>query len=94
MEHVLDRLQQVFTVVDINVEFSFNRVVNQNASFNIEFVVFTVPMGLESDRYSIPPVGVNMSQTITTNSDNALSEYVGLLVQMNMVLSRVVETHS
>jgi len=92
-EHILDGLQQVFTVVDVDVEFSLNRVVNQNASFNIKLVVFTVPMGLESDRYSIPPVGVDVPQTISTHSDDALCEKMRLLVQMNVVRKWVVESH-
>jgi len=34
---------------------------HQNASFDIEFVVFTIPVSLKSYWYSVPSVGVNVS---------------------------------
>ena len=48
MKHILNGLEQVLAVVNVDVELSFNRVVNQDTCFNIELVVFTVPVGLES----------------------------------------------
>lgn len=80
MKHILNGLEQVLAVVNVDVELSFNRVVNQDTCFNIELVVFTVPVGLESYWHAIPSVGVNVSQTITTNSDDTLGEHMRLLV--------------
>ena len=94
MEHILYGLEQVLAVVDVDAELSFYRVMHQDASFNIELVVLTVPVGLESNRHTIPSVGVDVSQTIATHSDHTLCEHMRFLVEVDVVLARVVESHS
>jgi hypothetical protein len=94
MKHILYGLEQVLAVVDVDAELSFDRVMYQDASFNIELVVLTVPVGLESNRHAIPSVGVDVSQTIATHSDHTLCEHMRFLVEVDVVLARVVESHS
>ena len=81
----------MFTIVDINVEFSLNRVMHLHAGANVHLAYFSVPVSLESDWYSFPSVRINMSESITTNSDNSLSQNIRLLTQMHMMFSRIVK---
>ena len=61
MEYILNTLQQYLPIIDINIEFSFNGIMDQNTSSNIDIIIFTVPMGFESYRDTIPSLGVQMS---------------------------------
>jgi hypothetical protein len=65
--------------------------VDKNASLDVKFVIFIVPVSLESNGYSLPSVRVGLSKSITAKSDNALSKHMGLLVEVHVVLARVVE---
>lgn len=91
MENVLDRLQEIFSVIDVNIEFSFNRVMNQNTSFDIHIVVFVIPVSLECNGHSVPSIGVDVSKSVTYYVDYAPSENMRFLVQVNVVLVWIVE---
>ena len=94
MEHILNRLKQVLSVVNLDIEFVFDSIVHKNASLDAEVVVLIIPVSLERDRDSIPTVWIDVSQTVTANLDDALGHHVRLLIQMDMVLVWVVErTH-
>ena len=91
MENVLDRLQEIFSVIDVNIEFSFNRVMNQNTSFDIHIVVLVIPVSLECNGHSVPSIRVDMSKSVTYYVDYAPSENMRLLVQVNVVLVWIVK---
>ena len=92
VEHILDGLQHHLPVVDVDVELALNGVVHEDAGSEAVFVVFIVPVGLVCDGYTVPAVGVNMSEAFSTDTDNALGQNVGLLVEMEVVGSRVIES--
>ena len=84
----------MLSVVNLDIEFVFDSIVHKNASLDAEVVVLIIPVSLERDRDSIPTVWIDVSQTVTTNLDDALGHHVRLLIQMDMVLVWVVErTH-
>ena len=94
VEHVLHRLQQVLPIVNLNIEFVFNGIVHQNASLDAEVVVLVVPVRLEGDGDTIPALRVDVAQTVAANLDDTLGHDMGLLVQVDVVLVRVVKrTH-
>lgn len=78
VEAVLHALHQYFSVVNVNTEFSFNGIVDEDACFNIDLVILTVPVGLERDGHSVPPVRVQMSKSFSNYLNNSLCQYVGL----------------
>ena len=71
MEYVLNRLEQVLPVVNINVEFPLDSVVHQDTSLNVHIVIFIVPVSLERDRYAVPSVWINVSQTVSYHTNDA-----------------------
>ena len=75
---VLDALQQDSAVVDIDVELALECVVNEHTGLNVDIVILTVPVGLESDGHAIPALGVRMTETIAHALNDALSQYSGL----------------
>ena len=88
----MDRLEQVLAIINLNIKFVFNGVMDEHACFDVHLVVFVVPVRLESDWHTVPSVWVDMSQTLATYLDDALGHHMGLLVQMDVVLVRVVES--
>ena len=91
LEHILYTDQQVFAVVNINVELTFNCVVDQNTGFNANFVALGKPVGLVSNWDAIPSVRVHVPESFSNASDYSLCENVRLLVQMVVVCIGVVE---
>ena len=78
VEAVLDALQKQLSVIDINVEFSLERIVNKDACLNVDHVILAVPVGLEGNWHAVPSVGISMAQTITHALDDTLSKDVWL----------------
>ena len=94
LETVLDTDKKVFPVVDINIEFSLDGVMNQYASLYADLVILRVPVGLVGHWHTFPSVWIHLSQSLTYNLDNSLSQDVWFLVQMMMVGIWVVESSS
>jgi len=65
MEAVLHTLKQDLPVVDITVEFTLNRIVDQNTGFDVDVTAFAVPVSLECNWHSFPTVGVVVSETLS-----------------------------
>ena len=91
MEHILHRLQQVLPVVNLDIEFAFDGIVDKDARLDVHIVVLVVPMCLESDRNAIPAVRVSMSESVATDLNDALGHNMRLLIQVDVVLVGVVE---
>ena len=72
LEDVFHTLEEMLSVININVEFTFNGVVNQDACLNTDLVTFGVPVSFIGDWDSIPSVRINMSQSFTDASNNSL----------------------
>ena len=72
MEDILNWLEQVFSVIDLDIEFAFNSVVDKDARLDVHIVVLVVPMGLESDGDAVPAVRIGMAQSVATNFNDAL----------------------
>ena len=78
METSFDTIQQVLSVIDIEVEFSLQSIVDQDTSLDIDLVALRVPGGLVGDGDSLPPVGVDFSESLADASDDSLGQHVGL----------------
>ena len=65
-----------------------------NTGANVHFLGLVVPVGLESNGHAIPPVRVNVSESIAANLDHSLREHMWLHVQVHMVFPRVVKSLS
>jgi len=92
LEDVLNAHQQVFAVVDLNVELVLNCIVDHHACTYVEVIVFVIPVCLKCDWYTIPAVGVDVPESFATDFDDALGKHMRLLVQMDVVLPRVIKT--
>ena len=73
LEAVLDADEQVLPVVNINVEFSLDNIVNQYASLYADLVVIRVPVSLVGDWDTFPSVWVHLSKSLSNHLDNSLS---------------------
>lgn len=60
VEHVLHTLQKDLPVVDIQVELPFDGIVDEHAGLDIDLVVLTVPVGLESYWDAFPSLRIVM----------------------------------
>ncbi len=74
VEAVLDALQKYLAVVDIDVEFTFECVMYQDACFDVYVVILTVPVCLEGHWHAIPSLWVLVSQPVTHTLDNTLGQ--------------------
>ena len=68
----------MFSVINIDIEFSFYDVVNKNASFDTYLIIFRVPVSLVGDWYSFPSVMIHVSKSLTDNSDDSFGENMRL----------------
>ena len=80
VENVLYRLKQMLSVININIEFTFNCIVNKYASSNVKILVFIVPVSLKCYWNTIPSVWIDVSQSITNYTDNTLGKYMWFLI--------------
>ena len=67
---------------------------DKDASFDVDGVVLSVPVGLESNGDAIPSVWVDVTQSVAAGSDDSLCQQVRLLLQVMMMSIRVVERSS
>ena len=81
----------MLSIVDLDIEFAFYRVMDEHARLDVHIVVLVVPVRLERDRHSVPALRIGMAQSVTTDLDYALGHHVRLLVQVNVVLVGVVK---
>ena len=72
VEAVLYWLQKDLAVIDVDVEFAFEGVVDEDASPQVDVVVLTVPVCLEGNGHSIPPLWVSMAKAVSNWFYNAL----------------------
>ena len=82
----------MLSVIDLDGELALNGVVKKDTSLYVHLIVLVVPVSLERDGNTVPTVGVNVTETITTNLDDALGEHMRLLVQVDVVLPGVVKS--
>ena len=74
VEAILNALQKESSVIDINVEFAFECVMNEHAGLNVNVVILRVPVCLECHRYAIPTLGVNVAKAVAHTLDDALGQ--------------------
>ena len=79
-------------VVDLDSEFTLNGVVHKDTSLDVHVIVFVLPVGLERDGDAVPTVRVDVTESVTTDLDDALGEDMRLLIQVDVVLTGVVES--
>ena len=91
MEHILDRLKNVFAIVNVHVELAFNRIVHKDTGTQVVVVVLIVPVRLEGDRYAVPTVWVDVAEAVTAAPDDTFREDVRLLLQVHVVRVGVVK---
>ena len=78
LEGSLDWDDEILSVVDIDVELSFEGVVDQDAGLDAYLVILWVPVSLVCDWNTIPSVWVKVSKSLTTDSDDSLGKNVWL----------------
>lgn len=81
VKDILHRLQQDLSVVDIDVEFSFDDVVDQHACLDIGVTGLTVPVGFEGNGHTVPSVWIDVSQSLTNYLDDSLGQHMGLYLE-------------
>ena len=81
VETTFDTVKQMLSVIDIKIEFSLQSIVDQDAGLDIDLVALRVPGGLVGNGDSLPPVGVDLSESLADASDNSLGQHVGLSVK-------------
>ena len=74
VEAVLNALEENLAIVDIDVELSFEGIMDEDAGLDIDVVILRVPVSLESHRHAIPTLGVNVAQAVTHALDDALGQ--------------------
>mmetsp|Transcript_10688 Transcript_10688/g.7983 ORF Transcript_10688/g.7983 Transcript_10688/m.7983 type:complete len:81 (-) Transcript_10688:99-341(-) len=72
MEAVFYTLEENFPIIDIEVEFPFYSIMDEDASFNVNESAFVVPVGFEGNGYSFPPMGVDVPQSISAANNKPL----------------------
>ena len=94
LKGILNALDQDLSIVNVQVEFSLDSVVNQNARFQVNESALPIPVSLESDWNPLPAVVVHVSQSVPAALDQPLHDNVRLLLQVMVVPIGVVEaTH-
>ena len=78
VEAVLDADEQMLAVIDVNVEFALESVVDEDAGLHANLIVLRVPIRLVRDGHTVPSVMVHMAQSLTDAPDDSLGEHVRL----------------
>ena len=91
VENILNRLQQILSVVDINIELAFNCIVNKYARFDIHVIIFVVPVRFVSNGDTLPSVWIDVSKSFAYYVDDAFRKNVRFLVKVDVVLTWVVK---
>ena len=80
LKAILDTYEQVLSVIDINVELSFDSVVDQYACLYADLVVLGVPVGLVGHGDTLPSVWIHLSESLSDTFDDTFGKDVWLLV--------------
>ena len=78
LEAVLDADEQLLAVIDVNVEFALDGVVDEHAGLNANFVILRVPVRLVGDGHTVPSVVVHVAKSLSDAPDNSLGQNMGL----------------
>ena len=81
----------MFPIVNFDVEFVLERVVDQHTRLDVHLIEFVVPVRSVGDGDAVPALRVRMTQTVANNLDDAFGEHVRLLLKVHVVLVRVVK---
>ena len=92
LEGVLNAHEQMLSIIDVDVKFSLECVVDHDTCLNANFVIFGVPVCFVSNWHSVPSIWIQMSESFTDTSDDSLSENMWLLVQMVMISIWVIKS--
>ena len=91
LEAIFDGLEQDLSVVDLDVEFILQSVMDLDARPHVKVIHFIIPVGLVGDGDAIPSLWIDMSQSISRYLDDSLGQDVWLLLEMHMMLVWVIE---
>eukprot|EP00356_Strombidium_inclinatum_P002479 CAMPEP_0170479510 /NCGR_PEP_ID=MMETSP0208-20121228/720_1 /TAXON_ID=197538 /ORGANISM="Strombidium inclinatum, Strain S3" /LENGTH=133 /DNA_ID=CAMNT_0010751913 /DNA_START=20 /DNA_END=418 /DNA_ORIENTATION=- len=92
LEATLHTVQELSSLVDVDVEFSLQGIVDQHAGADVDVVGLRVPGRLVGDGHTVPSVGVDLAKSLSYASDHSLGEHVGLLLHVMVVAVGVVES--
>ena len=73
----------MLAVVNIDVEFAFESVVNEDAGLHANLVILRVPVRLVRDGHTVPSVVVHVTESLADASDDSLGEHVRLHKQQS-----------
>ena len=91
VKDVLNAHQKMFAIINLDIEFVFNCIVDQHTCPNVKVVVLIAPVSFERDRNSVPTIWIDVAQPLATNLDDALCQNMRLLVEVDVMLLWVVE---
>ena len=59
MEDILNADEELLPIINVEVEFSLDGIVDKYACSDTNLIIFTVPVCLVSDRHTLPSVWIN-----------------------------------
>ena len=86
-ESFIDTADQDFLVIDIDIEFTLESVMNEDAGPDAKAIIVSSPVGFEGDGDSIPSVPIDFPQSFSTSLDDTLGDQVGFLLQVRTTKS-------
>ena len=64
----------MLSIINIDVEFTFDGVMDKDASLNVYLIVFRLPVSFICNWYTVPTIWINMTKSLSATSDDSLSE--------------------
>ena len=92
MENIFNTNQEMFPVININIELSLNSFMNVDACFHTNLIILRIPVSFISDWHTFPSLWIHSSESFATEPNNSLGENVWFLVQVMVICIWVVES--
>ena len=64
----------MLSIINIDIELTFEGVVDKDASLNVYLIVFRLPVSFICNWYTVPTIWINMTKSLSATSDDSLSE--------------------
>ena len=70
----------MLSIINIDVEFTFDGIVNKDASLDVYLIIFRLPVSFICNWYTVPTVWINMTKSLSATSDDSLGEDMWLKI--------------
>ena len=64
----------MLSIINIDVELTFEGVVDKDASLDVYLIIIRLPVSFICDWYTVPTIWINMTKSLSATSDDSLSE--------------------